>query len=66
VKTTTNNEWLVLGDFNLIYWACDKNHGRVNKGLMSSFRTILNYLELKELHLHERHFTWSSGTADAT
>jgi hypothetical protein len=66
VKTTTNNKWLVLGDFNLIYRACDKSNGRVNRGLMRSFRTVLNELELRELHLHGKRFTWTSGTVDAT
>lgn len=58
--------WVILGDFNLIYRACDKNNARVNHRLMNRFRWILDELELKELHLHGRQFTWSSETDNPT
>jgi hypothetical protein len=44
--------------------ANDKNNGRVNRRLMNSFRTILDDLEVKEMHLHGRRYTWTSGTAN--
>jgi hypothetical protein len=31
---------------------------------VNHFRAVLEELELKELHLHGRRFTWSSGTAN--
>jgi endonuclease/exonuclease/phosphatase family metal-dependent hydrolase len=60
------SSWLLMGDFNLIYRVCDKTNHRLNQRLMSQFRTVLEELELKELHLHNRRFTWSSGTANPT
>lgn len=33
---------------------------------MNSFRWVLDELELKELHLHGRHFTWTSETSNPT
>jgi exonuclease III len=65
-KQTADTQWLILGDFNLIYRTSDKNNGRINRRLMSSFRWILDELELKELHLHGRRFTWSSMTSNPT
>jgi exonuclease III len=57
IKQRAYSKWLILGDFNLICRASDKNTGRVNRRLMSSFSHILDELELKELHLHGRRFT---------
>jgi endonuclease/exonuclease/phosphatase family metal-dependent hydrolase len=66
IKQAADNKWLLLGDFNLIYRASDKNNGRVNRRLMSSFRWILDEFELKELYLHGRRFTWTSATDNPT
>lgn len=52
--------WLVAGDFNLIAAAADKNNSRVNRRLMNAFRNKINELELKELYLFGRRYTWSS------
>jgi hypothetical protein len=49
--------WLVCRDFNLIYKAADKNNHRLNRRLMAVFR---NVLQLSELHLHGRLYTWSN------
>jgi exonuclease III len=42
-------KWLILGDFNLIYQACDKNNGNLNLRLMGKFRHALKSCELKEI-----------------
>jgi exonuclease III len=39
-------EWLVCGDFNLIYKAEDKNNSRLNKRLMGRIKSVLDNLEL--------------------
>jgi exonuclease III len=65
-KPTSHNEWMILGDFNLVFKASDKSNGRVNRRLTNEFRWVLNELELKELHLHGRRFTWTSTTTDPT
>ncbi|KAF8730243.1 hypothetical protein HU200_017221 [Digitaria exilis] len=66
IKTQALASWVILGDFNLIYRSCDKNNSRINHRLMNSFRWILDELELKEIHLHGRQFTWTSETANPT
>jgi hypothetical protein len=55
-----------MGDFNLIYRATQKNNNRINFRMMNRFKTTLESLDLKELHLHDRRFTWSSGTEEPT
>lgn len=66
VKQQALDSWVILGDFNLIYRACDKNNSRLNHRLMNRFRWVLDELELKELHLHGRQFTWTSETDNPT
>jgi hypothetical protein len=61
LKLTTPSLWLLLGGFNLIYKAQDTNNGNLNHRLMHRFRRALNYLELKEIHLRGRKFTWSNN-----
>ena len=60
VSATCPGRWLVWGDFNLIYQAEDKNNHRFNRRLMNSFRTFIDDLELQELHLRGRLYTWSN------
>jgi hypothetical protein len=55
-----------LGDFNLIYRACDKSNTRINRRLLQTCTSVLDELEVKEFHLHGRRFTWSRGTANPT
>lgn len=58
--------WLLLGDFNLIYKDEDKSNDRLNRGLMNRFRRALNHLQVKELVLMGRKFTWSNGQDNPT
>jgi hypothetical protein len=53
-------EWLV-GDFNMK--TGDKNNSRLNRCLMGKFKAVLNNLELRELPLHGRKFTWTSSNS---
>lgn len=60
IKATVGNKWLLIGDFNLILQAADKSNANLNRRLMGEFRNTLNYLEVKELNLRGRKFTWSN------
>lgn len=53
--------WLILGDFNLIYLDSDKSNGKVNRRMMLWFRRALNHLEVKEIQLVGRKYTWSNS-----
>lgn len=59
-------EWIITGDFNLITVAADKNNLRINRRLMNAFRSKVNELELKEVYLFGRRYTWSSEQAVPT
>jgi hypothetical protein len=56
--------WLVLGDFNLIYKARDKNNLNLNRQLMGKFRHALDDCELFEFSLQNRKFTWRNERAE--
>lgn len=58
--------WLVAGDFNLLVNPEDKSNDRINRHMMARFRTLLNSLELKELYLNGRRYTWSNERARPT
>jgi len=60
IKPSPGINWLLLGDFNLIYRARDKNNRNLNLRLMRQFRAALDLCELKEIHLQNRKFTWSN------
>lgn len=59
-KPSDGTGWLVMGDFNLIYQARDKNNRNLNLRRMRQFRAVLSFCELREIHLQNRKFTWSN------
>ena len=58
--------WLVAGDFNLLVNQEDKSNTLINRRMMGRFRAKLNMLELKELYLNGRCYTWSNERQHAT
>lgn len=61
IKLLTNPAWIALGDFNLICSAGDKNMGRINHRMIQRFNRTLDDLQLIELSLNGKRFTWSNG-----
>jgi len=59
-------EWLIVGDFNLIYKAEDKSNDRLNRRLMSDFRQTIDEAQLMEIDLRGRKFTWSNEQDNPT
>ena len=59
-RAACHGPWLVVGDFNMIYQAADKSNDRLNLRSMWRFRRTLDSLQLSELYLHGRRFTWSN------
>ena len=53
---------MVIVDFNLIVTDEDKSNNNLNRRLMVEFRSTLNYLELKEINLRGRKYTWTNDT----
>lgn len=60
IKQAVSDKWLVIGDFNMILSAEDKSNNNLNRRIMGAYRNMVNDLELKELQLKGRKFTWSN------
>jgi exonuclease III len=60
IKPMGATPWIVMGDFNLIYEASDKNNLNLNRRLMGQFRRSLDDCDLIEFSLQNRRFTWSN------
>lgn len=61
IRSLITGPWMILGDFNLILQAQDKNNDLLNRRLMNKFRRVVDDLDLKEVHLNGRAFTWTSA-----
>ena len=62
ISTIVSDKWLLIGDFNLILDARDKSNSNLNRRLMSAFRDAVQDLELRELNLRGRKFSWSNDS----
>lgn len=58
--------WLVIGDFNLIYKVFDKNNNRLDRSMMQRFKAVIDILQIKELPLQGRKFTWAATSTNPT
>jgi exonuclease III len=58
--------WLLLGDFNLMRHASEKNTYGFRQSEAQAFNDQINYLSLIELPLLDRRFTWTSCRATPT
>jgi hypothetical protein len=66
IKPAAGTPWLIVGDFNLIYKATDKNNLDLNRRLMGKFRAALDQCELMEICLQNQKFTWSNERQSPT
>ena len=62
LKDTVLPEWMLLGDFNLLLKESDKSSRNVNRRLIATFKAAVNTLELSEVRMHGRRFTWTSSS----
>ena len=65
-KPAAGTMWLVLGDFNQIFRARDKNNTNINRRRMNKFKATLDNCDLKPIHLQNRRYTWSNEQANPT
>jgi exonuclease III len=66
IRQFCQGPWLTGGDFNLICSEADKNNQNIDRAMMGRFRRWINDMNLKELPLHGRRFTWSNGHNNPT
>jgi exonuclease III len=50
--------WLLLGDFNLILSAQEKNNSRLNLQMINRFKATIDNLELARIELRGKRYTW--------
>lgn len=58
--------WLAYGDFNMIYRASDKNNQRLDRRCMTRFRRFLNRMQLEEINMRGRLYSWSNERDNPT
>lgn len=58
--------WLVLGDFNLIFTAQEKNNARLNLSMINRFRSTMDNLELAQIDLRGWKYTWCNDQQSPT
>jgi exonuclease III len=66
IKPAIGTPWLILGDFNLIYEARDKNNLNLCRRLMGQFRAAIDAAELFEMRCSNRRFSWSNEREQPT
>jgi hypothetical protein len=66
IHNLVRSEWMILGDFNMIRRAREKNKGIINRRIMSQFNKTIDDLQLLELDLNGRAFTWSNEQNEPT
>ena len=52
--------WMLSGDFNLIADPSDKSNDRINRQMMGRFRRCISDLDMHEVYLNGRRYTWSN------
>jgi hypothetical protein len=66
IQSMVRPEWILLGDFNMIRRAREKNKGSINRRVMRQFNNTIDDLHLLELELTDRAFTWSNEQMSPT
>jgi hypothetical protein len=66
VRSMCQGPWVIGGDFNLISRAEDKNNGNLDRAMKCRFRRLINELQLMELLMLGRRFTWSNKRSSPT
>ena len=60
LRALCNGPFLIARDFNLIYQAMNKKNANLNTALMGHFGHFLDDVEVKEIPLLGRKYTWFS------
>ncbi|KAJ1278509.1 hypothetical protein BS78_04G085000 [Paspalum vaginatum] len=66
VVAEMSGPWLIIGDFNLLHDASEKNTPNFNQSLADAFNGWIQDSALNELPLLDRLFTWSNKSTDPT
>lgn len=61
IRYLAEQKWIIIGDFNMIIDPQDKSSNNLNHRIMGAFRNAVNEMELKEIKLQGKKFTWTSN-----
>jgi len=64
LQSSLSDAWVVLGDFNLIRSPDDRSNGNFNHQEAGWFNDAIEAMDLQELPLLDRRFTWSNRQED--
>jgi hypothetical protein len=59
-RSLCTGAWMIIGDFNMILRASEKNNDRLDRNTMARFREFVRNQELREVYMHGRLYTWSN------
>ncbi|XP_073360120.1 uncharacterized protein [Aegilops tauschii subsp. strangulata] len=66
VRANCAGPWILGSDFNMIVAAAHKNNSRLNMRLIRRFCRFMADMELRDLYLHGRWYTWASEHENPT
>jgi hypothetical protein len=66
ISPPAGTPWLVGGDFNMIRYAHEKNNSNFRASEAEAFNECINEMQLIELPLLDRDFTWSNRRDNPT
>lgn len=55
-----NEDWIIMGDFNLYRYAENRSRKGANINDMFLFNSMISHLGLTEIPLHGKKYTWSN------
>ena len=61
LSSMVNDPWILGGDFNLVRWLIDRSGSQRSFTLMSLFNDLISELELIDIPLQNRRYTWCSN-----
>jgi hypothetical protein len=60
VDIPNDEDWIIMGDFNLYRVLENRNREGANTNDMFIFNSMISHLVLKEIALHGKKYTWSN------
>lgn len=61
-----NQPWIIGGDFNLVHWLIDRSGSQRSFRLMDLFNDLIRDLQLVDVPLSNRQFTWCNNIPEPT
>lgn len=61
LKSAVGDRWLLIGDFNMILQPEDKSSDNLNHRVMGAFREAIDTLQMKEIKLLGKKYTWTNN-----